>query len=99
MSIVLGLAGVPVKVTLPLTEPAISRLGHSNRRNAAKSFVDRILRLLLQNLISTATSFGHPGALHRAGPPGLPPGQRPWFQSLESYRLRRAALRSLCCDG
>jgi hypothetical protein len=30
-------------VTLPLTEPAISRLGHSNRADAAKSFVDRIL--------------------------------------------------------
>jgi len=42
MSIVFGFAGVPVKVTLPLTEPASSRLGQSRRMDAAKSFVGRI---------------------------------------------------------
>jgi hypothetical protein len=43
MSIVFGFAGVPVKVILPLTVPAIMRHGHSSRAEARKNFVDGIV--------------------------------------------------------
>src|SRR5258708_18640055 len=47
MSMGFGLAGVPVKFTLPLTVPAISRQGHSNNvRMAGRIFLVRIAYIL-----------------------------------------------------
>src|SRR5260221_13120617 len=99
MSIVLGLAGVPVKVTLPLTVPASSRPGHKSiKAKATKLLVKRIIRILLQNLSLPLITFGHPEVLHQAEVPERLPGQHPWFRSWGFCYLPRAADRSRWCD-